>query len=81
MDFREYLQEVTGQIRAATVHAAIERELLTHLEDQKEAYLAEGMSEEAAEEAAAREMGDPVEVGLALDAVHKPAAPGKYVSL
>lgn len=81
MDFREYLHEVTGQIRAATVHAAIEQELLTHLEDQKEAYLAEGMSEEAAEEAAAREMGDPVEVGLALDAVHKPAAPGKYVSI
>ena len=81
MDFREYLHEVTGQIRAATVHAAIERELLTHLEDQKEAYLAEGMSEEAAEEAAAREMGDPVEVGLALDAVHKPAAPGKYISV
>lgn len=81
MDFREYLHEVTGQIRAATVHEAIERELLTHLEDQKEAYLAEGMSEEAAEEAAAREMGDPVEVGLALDAVHKPASPGKYISI
>ena len=39
------------------------------------------MSEEAAEEAAAQEMGDPVEVGLALDAVHKPASPGKYISI
>ena len=40
---------------------ALERELRTHLEEQTEAYQAEGMTEDAAEA-----------VGLALDAVHRP---------
>ena len=51
---------------------ALERELRTHLEEQTEAYQAEGMTEDAAEAEAVRQMGDEEAVGLALDAVHRP---------
>ena len=60
---------------------ALERELRTHLEEQTEAYQAEGMTEDAAEAEAVRQMGDAEAVrqmgdaeavGLALDAVHRP---------
>ena len=48
------------------------RELRTHLEDQRDEFLAEGMSEGEAERLAAAEMGDPVSVGAELDRLHRP---------
>ena len=67
-----YLETAGAQVRWRRVRPALERELRTHLEEQTEAYLAEGMTEDAAEAEAVRQMGDAETVGLALDAVHRP---------
>lgn len=67
-----YLETAGAQVRWKRVRPALERELRTHLEEQTEAYLAEGMTEDAAEAEAVRQMGDAEAVGLALDAVHRP---------
>ena len=67
-----YLETAGAQVRWKRVRPALERELRTHLEEQTEAYLAEGMDEDAAEAEAVRQMGDAETVGLALDAVHRP---------
>ena len=67
-----YLETAGAQVRWKRVRPALRRELRTHLEEQTEAYLAEGMDEDAAEAEAVRQMGDAEAVGLALDAVHQP---------
>ena len=67
-----YLETAGAQVRWKRVRPALERELRTHLEEQAEAYLVEGMTEDAAEAEAVRQMGDAEAVGLALDAVHRP---------
>ena len=67
-----YLETAGAQVRWKRVRPALERELRTHLEEQTEAYVSEGMDEDAAEAEAVRQMGDAEAVGLALDAVHRP---------
>lgn len=67
-----YLETAGAQVRWKRVRPALERELRTHLEEQTEAYVAEGMTEDAAQAEAVRQMGDAEAVGLALDAVHRP---------
>lgn len=66
----EYLYTLTEQIRCKMARGTIEQEINDHIEDQKAEFLSEGMSQTEAEEAAVREMGDPVEVGLEMDRIH-----------
>ena len=47
-------------------------ELENHIMDQMESYRSEGMEEQAAMKQAILEMGDPVEVGVELDRIHRP---------
>lgn len=68
----EYIEELTKQIRCRKAISAVEKEIRQHIEDQKSDYVSQGMSEMEAEEASVREMGDPVETGVALDRVHRP---------
>ena len=91
----EYLYTLTEQIRCKMARGTIEQEINDHIEDQKEEFLSEGMSqteaEEAAvakaeaeaqaEEAAVREMGDPVEVGLEMDRIHRPTMAWGMIAL
>ena len=72
MDRRNYLDILGGQIRAKRARPMVVREIESHIEDQKAAFMAEGMTEQEAETAAIDEMGDPVEAGVALDRVHRP---------
>ena len=64
LERRDYLELMTGQIRCRKMCPVIAREVEDHIEDQKQAFMAEGMTEEEAEKAAVEEMGDPVEVGV-----------------
>ena len=64
MERRDYLELMTGQIRCKKMCPVIVKEVEDHIEDQKQAFMAEGMKEEEAEKAAVEEMGDPVEVGV-----------------
>lgn len=79
MERRDYLELMTGQIRCKKMCPVIVKEVEDHIEDQKQAFMAEGMKEEEAEKAAVEEMGDPVEVGVEMDQIHRPKMPWKVI--
>ena len=81
MNRREYLKTITEQIRCEKAREGIAKELNGHIEDQKETFLKEGMTETEAEEAAVREMGDPVAAGVELDRIHRPKMPWGLIAL
>ena len=67
-----YLETVAEQIRWKRARPVLVRELEQHLMDQRDAFVKAGKPEDEAEQLAVEDMGDPVEVGAALDAVHRP---------
>ena len=69
---RGWLNDATGQMRWKRARPVAAKELADHLSDQYEAFLDEGMDEDAAAEATAREMGDAVETGTLLDRAWRP---------
>ena len=77
----EYLHILTEQIRCKMARATIEQEINDHIEDQKAEFLGEGMGQTEAEEAAIREMGDPIEVGLEMDRIHRPTMAWGMIAL
>ena len=81
MDRRRYIQTVTDQIRCKRALPLVTKELEDHIEDQKCDYMTEGMEPSEAEEAAVLEMGDPVEVGLEMDRIHRPKMAWKMIGL
>lgn len=72
MDVSEYIEAVTAQMRCKRAGSLVAKELSDHIEDQQEAYLAEGMNLEEARAEAVRQMGDAVEVGTEMDLIHRP---------
>ena len=72
MKLDEYLNIVSEQIRYTKIRGTVAEELKNHILDQAEAYEACGAFPEEALERAVREMGDPVETGVALDRIHRP---------
>lgn len=72
MKLDEYLETVSEQIRHTKIRSTITDELKAHILDQAEAYEECGAFPEEALERAVREMGDPVETGVALDRIHRP---------
>lgn len=72
MNRTEYLENLTGQIRNRHAKDLVREEICAHIDDQKEAYLLSGKSPEEAEALAVREMGDPVDIGVKLDRIHRP---------
>lgn len=71
MDKNNYLEMVAEQIRFEKAKKLVADELENHIEDQKDAFLLDGMNETEAFQKAVEEMGDPVEVGIALDRIHR----------
>lgn len=71
----EYLHCISQQIRWKKARPTVLWELKSHLQDQQQAYIREGMDPDAAMEQAIREMGDPVTVGAQLDRVYRPRVP------
>lgn len=68
----EYIKKLLEQVRFKKAHKGIEDEIRAHIEDQISDNMAAGMDRESAEKAAVADMGDPVEVGVSMDRVHKP---------
>ena len=58
MDRNEYLEIVMEQIRCKRAVPYLKGELEDHIQDQKDAFIADGMIPEEAEMMAVREMGD-----------------------
>lgn len=68
----EWCRKVTDQVAFWPDRAAIQRELLAHLEDGTADLERIGFDRQLAEERTLAAMGDPVEVGKALNQAHKP---------
>lgn len=71
MRMYNYLNIVSEQMRCKRARPAVLKELKDHIEDQKDDYMTAGMTAQEAEEEAVRQMGDPVEVGVSLDRLHR----------
>lgn len=69
---RGWVNNATAQMRWKRARPVAAKELADHLSDQYEAFLDEGMDEEAAAQATMREMGDAVETGTRLDRAWRP---------
>jgi hypothetical protein len=72
VELNSYLEQLEEQIRNRKAKAEVIEEIRNHIEDQAEFYEKEGMSAEEAIEQAVRQMGDPVEVGIEMDRIHRP---------
>ncbi len=77
----EFIRSVTEQIRCVRARAGVAKELSDHIEDQTAAYEEEGDSHEEAVKRAVLEMGDPVEVGVELDRIHRPQTDFKMIGM
>lgn len=71
-DFYKWCETVMGQVRFKPDRWAIRQELEDHYEDHVKDLERIGYDHTLAQERALGAMGDPVEVGRALDKVHKP---------
>lgn len=81
MTKESYIRNATEQIRCVRARDGIAREISDHITDQAAAYEAKGESHEEAVKKAVREMGDPVEVGLELDRIHRPRIDYKLIGM
>lgn len=68
----KYLKTLLEQVRCKKAHSYIEEEIRGHMEEQIKTNLSEGMTHDEAIEEAIRDMGSPVEAGIALDQIHRP---------
>ncbi len=68
----EFIRQITEQIRCVRVREYVAKELRDHITDQAAAYEEKGASHDEAVRKAVQEMGDPVEVGMELDRIHRP---------
>lgn len=67
-----YLASVGGQIRWKRARRPLLDELEAHIDDRRSELIRQGNSPEEAARRAVAEMGDPEEVGLSLDRIHRP---------
>ena len=72
MSMEEYIKMLLEQVRFEKAHKAIGDEIRAHIEEQIEANVSDGMDRVTAEKKAVEDMGDPMEVGMSLDRVHRP---------
>ena len=77
----EYIQVLLEQIRYKKAQPYIREEIRGHLEEQIADNMAVGMPRVDAEKAAVEDMGSPVEVGIALDRIHRPKVNWVLISL
>ncbi|MBD5546080.1 MAG: FtsW/RodA/SpoVE family cell cycle protein [Lachnospiraceae bacterium] len=81
MNREEYIRILTDQIRCVKARDMVADEIKMHIEDQALSYREQGMKEEQAIEAAVKDMGDPVEVGVSMDRIHRPQISWSMVAL
>ena len=76
-----YLEKLLLQIRCKKARPYISDEIRSHIESQIEDNLSAGMEYEEAEKCAVADMGDPVEVGISLDKIHRPKIAWKLIAI
>ncbi len=78
---QQYLDTMCSQIRYQKIHAALCKEVENHIQDQQEAFQAQGLDEETATSKAVAQMGDPLLVGAELDRVYRPRPEWSIITL
>ncbi|MCL2216580.1 MAG: FtsW/RodA/SpoVE family cell cycle protein [Defluviitaleaceae bacterium] len=68
----DYVNLVCRQIRWKKAHNRISEEMLNHITDGRDSYIARGLDEQAATEKAIADTGDAMIVGTEFDRVHRP---------
>ena len=68
----EYIEKLLSQIRCKKARPYIEAEIRGHIEDQITENMSNGMTKDDATVNAVKDMGDPIEVGISMDKIHKP---------
>lgn len=68
----DFLDSVCEKVKCKAMHGDIRAELMSHILEIKERLTGEGKPELEAEDIALQEMGDPQEIGLRLDKIHRP---------
>ena len=68
----DYIKTLLEQVRFQKAHSAIEEEIRSHIEDQIEENILEGMDRETAVRKAVEDMGSPVDAGISFDSIHRP---------
>lgn len=68
----EFIRTLTEQMRCVRARDGVARELSDHISDQAATYEQTGMARDEAVARAVREMGDPVEIGVQMDRIHRP---------
>lgn len=72
MKAKDFLNDICNQIKYKPIRNEISEEFKNHIEEQKENYILEGISENEAEEKVVAQMGDAIEIGKKLNKIHKP---------
>ena len=75
----EFIKPLTEQIRCVKARDGVAHELSDHILDQAKAYEESGTSHDEAVQMAVHEMGDPVEIGVSLDRIHRPQMNWKMI--
>lgn len=68
----EYIEKLISQIRCKKARPYIADEIRNHIEKQIEDNKLNGMTSEEAEKCAVIDMGDPIDVGVSMDKIHRP---------
>ena len=76
-----YLEKLLSQIRCKKARPYISDEIRSHIESQIEDNISSGMEYAEAEKNAVADMGDPIEVGISLDKIHKPKIAWKLLAI
>ena len=79
MKYSEYMESLLEQIQNDRAKILVSEEITNHIEDQCEAYEMEGMNKHDALEEAVRQMGNPVDVGIELNKIHRARMPIKIM--
>ncbi|MDF2674056.1 MAG: hypothetical protein K0R09_2324 [Clostridiales bacterium] len=80
-DSDRFIQKVCEQIGFKAARKGIEQELEAHIDDNIEQFIAQGLDERTAIIKATECMGDPIEIGEALNMVHRPQTEWGVISL
>lgn len=81
MEYEEYIASLTEQIHNKRAKQLVEKEIKNHIEEQTECYELDGMEHAKAVKEAIRQMGNPIDTGMALNKIHKPKMPWGMLGL
>lgn len=81
MEYEEYMATLTEQIQDKRAKQLVAKEIRNHIEEQAECYEQDGLEHAEAVKEAVRQMGSPVDTGIALNKIHKPKMPWAMLGL